>query len=307
MAIMNKGSLAFVAVASAGLLAASAIAEPSETELRKSIVDTAQKYLGVPYTYGAESPEAFDCSGFVQYVYEHGADMIIPRNSRDQSSAGTPVEKDKAKPGDIFVFDTAGGGDVSHVAIYLGGDHIIHAVSEGPRTGVVITPSNDRYFEPRCLGARYFIVSPFSSGQEQPPETAAKAQRAAPPEQVPKPALSAKASVSEVPIDQVGFVVGPKPEVIADKTPAATGSGIAFTITNGTGRKDVFHVYFYKANVDFKKTQILREDRREIAAGGSVKIDPYIFTEPGVYRLNVKTGSNAQLMQRTWQVVDVKN
>ena len=86
----------------------------------------------------------------------------------------------------------------------------------------------------------------------------------------------------------------------------ATGTAIAFTITNGTGKDQVFHVFFYKADKDFSKTRILREDRQAIPAGSGVEIAPYLFTEPGVYRLNVKTADNTQLMQRTWKVVDLK-
>ena len=43
-----------------------------------------------------------------------------------------------------------------------------------------------------------------------------------------------------------------------------------------------------------------------IKAGASQDIPAYAFTEPGVYRLNVKTADNAQLMQRTWKVIAVK-
>ena len=56
-------------VAMAALAATMALwAAPSESDTRKAIVETAQTFKGVPYVYGAQSPQAFDCSGFVQYV-----------------------------------------------------------------------------------------------------------------------------------------------------------------------------------------------------------------------------------------------
>ena len=281
-------------VTAASLAAVIALwALPAENEARKRIVDTAQSFKGVPYVYGAESPAAFDCSGFVQYVYAHAADIELPRNSKGQWAAGKPVAKDAVKPGDIFVFDTVGGGGPSHVAIFLGGDSMIHAVSEGPKTGVVVSPITDHYFGPRMIGARYFIISAVPAQEAAKPAVAAV-----------KPA--APAAVPEVPVSQVGFVLKATPEVFTDRIPAATGTSIAFTITNGTGKNGVFHVFFYKADVDFKKTRILREDRQMIPVGGSVEIAPYLFTEPGIYRLNVKTADNTQLMQRTWKVVDLK-
>ena len=310
---MRKTMVAFALLAPALAL----LALPSDSGRRRAIVQTAQSFVGVPYVYGAESPQAFDCSGFVQYVYAHAADIEIPRNSKGQWAAGTPVDASAVKPGDIFVFDTVGGGGPSHVAIFLGGDEMIHAVSEGPRTGVIVSPVADRYFGPRMIGARYFIVSVPSAPPPPAPTIAAKptaAKPATPPAALPAAPVPAPvpAAVPEPPpvssepaVSQIGFVVGPRPAVFADKIPAATGTSLAFTITNGTGRGGVFHIFFYKASVDFSKIRILREDREEIPAGGSVEIAPYLFTEPGIYRLNVKTADNTQLMQRSWKVVTV--
>jgi cell wall-associated NlpC family hydrolase len=352
---MSKLRIA-LAAALAVLVATIIWASPPESEARKKIVETAESFKGVPYVYGAESPQAFDCSGFVQYVYSHAADIDIPRNSKGQWAAGTPVDKSAAKPGDIFVFDTVGGGGPSHVAIYLGNDSIIHAISEGPNTGVVVSPITDHYFGPRYIGARYFIIPmtevAMSASKETPkakaatpvasatpaPATPAPAPAApkasapvpaptqpapapvqqAPAKNVPTPqqpkaaapkpvaAKPAKATeASEPPLAQIGFTITSTPSVVMDKIPAAAGTAIAFTITNGTGKDGVFHVFFYKADVDFKKTKILREDRAEIKAGASREIEAYTFTESGVYRLNVKTADNTQLMQRTWKVVDL--
>jgi cell wall-associated NlpC family hydrolase len=328
---MRKFMIAFAALALFTVRLADLEAAPSEGDARKRIIETAVSLKGVPYVYGAESPSAFDCSGFVQYVYAHAADLDVPRNSRGLWSAGMPVERAAAKPGDIFVFDTAGGGGPSHVAIYLGEDKIIHAVSEGPTTGVVVSPISDRYFGPRFIGARYFIVSAASAGKPAAsvavaapaaatapaakggasaaaaPSAKPAAPAAAPaPAAAATPARTAPVPSAELIVSQVGFVLKPESEVFIDKIPAATGTAIAFTISNGTGKDGAFHILFYKADVDFSKTKILREERASIKAGASREISAYTFTEPGVYRLNVKTADNTQLMQRTWKVVDIR-
>jgi hypothetical protein len=368
---MRKPIISLFAVALTAVTAAVLVASPPEGEARKKIIETAQSFQGVPYVYGAESPDAFDCSGFVQYVYAHAADIQIPRNSKAQWAAGNPIPKDAVKPGDIFVFDTTGAGGPSHVAIFLGGDKMIHAISEGPKTGVVISPLTDHYFGPRMIGARYFIVSAFPSDSAAAQAAAPAAPPAKPVVEAPKPvveapkpvveapkpvveapkpvveapkpvveapkpvvetpkpvpaakpivavpaanapaapaspARNAAALADEPPVAQIGFTLRSAPSVVTDKIPAATGTAIAFTIRNGTGKDNVFHIFFYKADIDFKKTRILREARAAIKAGEAQEIEAYTFTEPGVYRLNVKTADNTQLMQRTWSVIEAKH
>jgi peptidoglycan endopeptidase LytE len=119
-------------------------------------VETAKQFLGAPYIYGAESPAGFDCSGFVRYVYRTAAGITVPKSSRSIWDTGKPVEPEAAKPGDIMVFNTVGN-TASHVGILLEDGSLIHAVSSGPRTGVIISPRADRYFGPRILGFRSFI------------------------------------------------------------------------------------------------------------------------------------------------------
>jgi hypothetical protein len=288
----KNGVLAASALVVAGVIVL--VAALSESEQRKKIVETAQSFKGVPYVYGAESPEAFDCSGFVQYVYSHAAGIVLPRNSKGQWAGGKSIGKEEAKPGDLFLFDTAGSGGPSHVAIYLGDDSIIHAVSEGPKTGIIVSSVNDRYFAPRFIGARNFIL---------PSSSVATSEGNAP---TPIASQLEKVEQGEMAVDQVGFTVTSTPSVVMDKIPAAAGSAIAFTITNGTGSDAVFHVVFYKASVDFSKIRILREDRAPIRSGASVEIPSYAFLESGIYRLNVKTSDNTQLMQRTWKVIGAK-
>jgi cell wall-associated NlpC family hydrolase len=96
------------------------------------VVPTAEQYLGVRYKWGGESPRTgFDCSGFVQYVFEkHG--VRVPRTSRAQAYAGAPVPLDFARlrAGDLIMFANRGQ-PISHVAIYAGNRRIIHSTSSG--------------------------------------------------------------------------------------------------------------------------------------------------------------------------------
>jgi hypothetical protein len=93
---------------------------------------TADRYLGVPYRWGGTSPRTgFDCSGFVQYVYDREG-VPLPRTSRQQAVAGAarPTRWDAAGPGDLVMFANPGEA-ISHVAFYVGDGRILHASASG--------------------------------------------------------------------------------------------------------------------------------------------------------------------------------
>ena len=113
------------------------IAKPSATSTapelaRSSVLATASRYVGTRYRFGGTKPGAFDCSGFVRYVFaRHG--VVLPRTAREQSAMGLSivVGPDSLQAGDLLFFRTKRG-LASHVAIYAGGGRIIHA-SAGSR------------------------------------------------------------------------------------------------------------------------------------------------------------------------------
>lgn len=96
----------------------------------KALIEEAEKYLKVPYLWGGESPEGFDCSGLMQYVFKsQGID--IPRTSQEQQSFAKPISVAEIKPGDL-VFNNSS--NATHVGMYIGNDMYIQA----PHTGDVV-------------------------------------------------------------------------------------------------------------------------------------------------------------------------
>ena len=66
-----------------------------------NVLNLAKEQLGKPYKYGADGPDAFDCSGLTYYVFKNGAGITLPRNSSAQATAGYEVSKSDLKPGDF--------------------------------------------------------------------------------------------------------------------------------------------------------------------------------------------------------------
>lgn len=96
------------------------------------VVAIAQRYLGVPYVYGAAGPNAFDCSGLTMYCYAQ-IGIGLAHGATAQQQASTPVPVNSLQPGDLVFF---GGASYSyHVGIYVGGGSMIHA----PHTGSVVS------------------------------------------------------------------------------------------------------------------------------------------------------------------------
>ncbi|MFM9271728.1 C40 family peptidase [Halomonas elongata] len=115
---------------------------------RTMILAEARQTLGTPYRFGGDTPSGLDCSGLVQLAYAR-AGIKVPRTSRRQFENLPPI--DKARPGDLLFFDTAGRGDASHVGIYLGHGQMIHAPGRGRR--VTTSAVNLDYWRERFLGA----------------------------------------------------------------------------------------------------------------------------------------------------------
>jgi len=123
------------------------------SDLRQKVVDIAKSYLGVRYVWGGTSPNGFDCSGLVQYVYKK-VGITLNRVAADQAKQGTKVSKAELKPGDLVFFNTGSGG-IDHVGIYIGNGQFLHAANG--RGKVIIDPLDHVYYKNRMITARRII------------------------------------------------------------------------------------------------------------------------------------------------------
>lgn len=96
------------------------------------LANYALQFVGNPYVYGGTSlTEGADCSGFVMKLYEQYG-VTLPRTSGAQATVGYGVSIENAQPGDIISYGY--NGVVSHSAIYIGNEMIVHAST--PASGI---------------------------------------------------------------------------------------------------------------------------------------------------------------------------
>ena len=117
----------------------------------QAIVNTAKAQIGKKKAWGAEGPNAFDCSGLTYYIYKQNG-ITIPRTSREQSNFGTTVSKSNLQPGDLLFFSTDGSGGVSHVGIYVGNGQMVHVSSS--KNSVISTSINTSYWQKAYIRAK---------------------------------------------------------------------------------------------------------------------------------------------------------
>lgn len=91
-----------------------------------SVVDYALSRIGCPYVWGAEGPDAFDCSGLVTWAYRQVGIELTHQSEAQYASARQRVPVSEARPGDVlWRFGHVG------IAVGYGGRPYVHAPNEG--------------------------------------------------------------------------------------------------------------------------------------------------------------------------------
>jgi len=98
-------------------------APPPDAAFRESLVDYATTLLGRPYRNGAKGPDAFDCSGYVYFVYGR-FDVTVPVSTEGLSKVGREVSREDVTIADLAIFTIKGD---RHVGIMINTLEFIHA------------------------------------------------------------------------------------------------------------------------------------------------------------------------------------
>lgn len=123
-------------------------------DIRQQIYEFAITHIDTPYRWGSTGPDSFDCSGFVNYIYENTAHVNLPRVSYEMSKGGDEVNLEDLKIGDLVFFKTTKKNRISHVGIYIGENKFIHASSAKKK---VIVSEIEGFYKKAFRVAKDFI------------------------------------------------------------------------------------------------------------------------------------------------------
>ena len=101
--------------------------------------------IGDRYVFGAAGLVNWDCSGLTMRAFQ-AAGVSLPHSARAQYNYGKSIARKDLQPGDLVFF----GKPISHVAIYVGGNRMLHA----PRTGARVKIAEFDLGKKPYIGAR---------------------------------------------------------------------------------------------------------------------------------------------------------
>ena len=117
-----------------------------------SVVDAARSAIGSPYSYGANGPNAFDCSGLVYWSLAQAGQDAERLTAQGYWKRCREVSRSELAPGDLVFWNSgdAWDGQMGHVAIYSGDGKCIHAATDGVKeselsVGLVYGATEMRY------------------------------------------------------------------------------------------------------------------------------------------------------------------
>lgn len=106
---------------------------PPPTPGAGGAIQQALSQVGAPYVWGAAGPSSYDCSGLVMWAYGRSG-VSLPHYSGAMYAMTTRISASQLQPGDLVFW---GSGGSEHVAIYMGGNQLVHAF--GAQRGVAVT------------------------------------------------------------------------------------------------------------------------------------------------------------------------
>jgi cell wall-associated NlpC family hydrolase len=125
--------------------------DSSVSGVRENIVQTAVGLHGNPYKSGAKGADAFDCSGFVHFVYKRSG-VTLPVSTDRLIAVGTEIPRDQVQPGDLVFFKIK---KDLHIGIMINRKEFIHASKS---RGIALDDVEAKYWKRSLLSFRCVLT-----------------------------------------------------------------------------------------------------------------------------------------------------
>ena len=123
---------------------------------RRNIQALLASYLGKPYVWAEEGPDAFDCSGLTYNIYG-SMGLDIPRVAKEQAKMGKTIAFKDLLYGDLIFFGNINKHSkrINHVGIYLGDGWFAHASSKVRKVTISHFSKEPKYLRRIKICKRY--------------------------------------------------------------------------------------------------------------------------------------------------------
>jgi LysM repeat protein len=115
-----------------------------------SVADLALSLVGTPYKWGGNTPEGFDCSGFIYYLFNKEGSSLQRLSSEGYYNRSYYIHT--PQKGDLVFFENTYKPGISHMGIYAGDNKFIHAGDNG----VEVTSLSNTYWSSKFEGFKRF-------------------------------------------------------------------------------------------------------------------------------------------------------
>lgn len=110
---------------------------------KADLVAFSQKFLGLPYTWGGRSSFGYDCSGFIQMLYDQiNIHLLSEAKQQIEDSRFRIISLNELEPGDLIFFG-ASPEKITHVGMSVGEESFIHAIVSENQPWIRISSLSD--------------------------------------------------------------------------------------------------------------------------------------------------------------------
>ncbi|MZQ84959.1 hydrolase Nlp/P60 [Paenibacillus sp. 5J-6] len=138
-------------LAPTGVVDAATQTSISHSIKKQLLLDDAMNFLHVPYLWGGATPQGFDCSGFIYYMFQKHGIPAVRTTSKELYATGLSVSQANLQPGDLVFFAIASPAVVDHVGFYLGNGQFLSATRSA---GIYPQSLTSSYWGPKYMGAK---------------------------------------------------------------------------------------------------------------------------------------------------------